>query len=441
MTELKDLGRAVMQTVDAGGFYFSRVATGGPWVFMAAVAVDETGGVAAAAQVPVPYKLSQSANVRAQTQYILENYRDGLATLGADFNDIVQVEQYVSYKAHADGYLEVSRAPGFLEQDRPSSALMASGDFWPVQCVVNPSAIAYIPGHGLKKEMALSGPPKPPLSELYGSHYSKEAPTGEIATAGPYIYTTITAVGGLTDVHEDAKVVPGVWWGNEIRNETRFGLKALAKKLGVVGSEVDNAMHCTVHLTHIDDLYELDLVWKNVFGDNPPARTVVPVRGLFMPRKEDARGHEENAIRVEMQFRSIRSGYDIEKQIITTDLETFGHEPVATRAGSLLWTSGQLGGGKDGLAGDGSTQAQLEEIFRRLEVICRAGGTSLDNLLRLRAYVTDPDDAQYVYAALKKAVPHNPPVVSITGVPGPLQVDGCTVIVDAVAHVPGTGGY
>lgn len=441
MTDIKDLGRTVMQTVDAEGFYFSRLATGGPWVFMASIAVDETGGVAEAAQVPVPYKLSQSAHSRAQTHFILDSYKEGLASVGADFNDIVQVEQYVSYKAHADGYLEVSRAPGYLEADRPSSALMTSGDFFPVECVVNPSAIAYIPGYGLKKETTFSNGPKPPLSELYGSHYAKESPTGEIAMAGPYVYTTITAVGGLDDVHPDAKVVPGVWWGNEIRNETRFGLKALATKLGVVGTEVANAMHCTVHLTHIDDLYELDLVWKKAFGDNPPARTVVPVRGLFMPRREGARGHEENAIRVEMQFRSIRPGYGIDKQIIETDLETFGHEPVATRAGSLLWTSGQLGGGRDGVAGNGSTEAQLEEIFRRLGVICAAGGTSLDNLLRLRAYVTDANEAGLVYAALKKAVPQNPPVVCVTGVPGPLQVEGCTVIVDAVAHVPGTGGY
>jgi len=160
-----------------------------------------------------------------------------------------------------------------------------------------------------------------------------------------------------------------------------------------------------------------------------------------MPRKEDARGHEEKALRVEMQFRSVRPGFGIDKQIIETDLETLGHEPVATRAGSLLWTSGQLGGGRNGVAGNGSTEAQLEEIFRRLDVICRAGGTSLDNLLRLRAYVTNADEAALVYAALKKAVPQNPPVVSVTGVPGPLQVEGCTVIVDAVAHVPGTGGY
>src|SRR5690606_33640121 len=99
MPDIKELGRRTMQTVDGGGFYFSRVAAGGPWVFMASTAVDGSGGVAPQAQVPVPYRLSQSAHVRAQTKFILDCYGEGLAELGATYDDVVQVEQYVAYKA------------------------------------------------------------------------------------------------------------------------------------------------------------------------------------------------------------------------------------------------------------------------------------------------------------------------------------------------------
>lgn len=441
MTDKQTSERRVLQTVNGGGLYYSRIAAAGPWIFMASTATDSSGGIAPEAQVPVPYTLSESAHSRAQTKFILDQYKLGMEELGGSFDDIVQVEQYVAFKAHADGYLEVRNGPGFMEQDRCSSALMASGDMIPAGCVVVPTAIAYAPGYDLKKEVAFSAGPKPTLSEKFGSHYAKESPTGEITIAGPYVYTTITAVGGLDDVHADVKVVPGVWWGNEIRNELRFGLEALAKKLAVAGTDIFNAMHCTVHLTHIDDLYEFDLVWQKVFGDRMPARTVVPVRGLFMPRLEGAKGHGEGAIRMELQFRAIRPGFGIEKEIVTTDLETLGHEPVATRAGSLLWISGQLGGGQAGVVGDGSAQTQLREIFRRLDVICKAGGTDLSNLLRLRAYVTDPLDSYHVYAALKDAVPESPPAVCITGVPGPLQVPGCSIIVDAVAHVPGSQGF
>jgi len=65
-----------------------------------------------------------------------------------------------------------------------------------------------------------------------------------------------------------------------------------------------------------------------------------------------------------------------------------------------------------------------------------AGGPDITNLLRLWAYVTDVRDSYAVYAALRDAVPSEPPCVCITGVPGPLQVPGCSVIADAVAYAP-----
>jgi hypothetical protein len=54
----------------------------------------------------------------------------------------------------------------------------------------------------------------------------------------------------------------------------------------------------------------------------------------------------------------------------------------------------------------------------------------------VRAFVTDVSDTYAVYAALKEAVPENPPCVAVTGVPSPLQVPGCSVVVDAVAYIP-----
>ena len=102
----------------------------------------------------------------------------------------------------------------------------------------------------------------------------------------------------------------------------------------------------------------------------------------------------------------------------------------------MLWVSGRIAGDGDGLKSGPSTANQLGHIFSRLEKICEVGGTSLRNLLRIRAYLTDVRDTGAVYAALKRAVPSDPPCVAITGVPGPLQWPGATVIVDAIAYVP-----
>lgn len=430
--------RIVRGLIDGNGLYYSRIAAGGPWIFLASTAADNKGLLAEEARVKPPYHLSPSAQVRYQTEYILNRYKEGLAELNSSFDDIVQVEQYIQMKAHADGYLEVSRGPGFLDHDRPSSALVSTGEFLPEGCVVNPTGIAVIPDpdRGIKKECAFSGQPYPGLPLSFGSHYEKEAPYGEITMAGPYVLCSIGAADIKVGLRPEVKVPYYVWWGNEIRNEARFAGEALAKKLGAVGSTLDNVVHCTVSLIEIEDLYELDLVWRRLFPTNPPARTVTPARGHFLPRIEGAKTHAEGAMKMELQFRSIRPGFGAKKEVVSTGVAPLSYESEAIKAGFLLWITGQLAGGTDGLRTEKNAHSQIEYIFGRLDEICRAGGTSLDNLLRLRAYVLDLGDSRSVYAALKRAVPTEPPCVCITSVPGPLQVPGASVIIDAVAYIP-----
>jgi enamine deaminase RidA (YjgF/YER057c/UK114 family) len=163
--------RSVTGVVDGGGFYFARTASAARFVFMAGPAVDATGRVADAARVPPPYQLSPSAHVRAQTRYIWNEFVRGLAEVGSSVRDVVQVEQYIQHKVHADGYLEVSRGPGLLVSDRPGSALIETGDFTPPDVVVSPTGIAIVPGPDFVKEITSSGLqygiPMPHLGGIY----------------------------------------------------------------------------------------------------------------------------------------------------------------------------------------------------------------------------------------------------------------------------------
>ena len=154
-------GRVVTDVVDGSGLYFSRLASGGGWVFFAGPAVDSSGELAAEARVKPPYHLSPSAHVRAQTRYIFSRLAAGLSELSSFLHDICQVGQYISWKAHADGYIEAHHGPEFLYRNRPNSALIETGDFVPEGCVVIPTGIAAIPGDGLKKEIDRSGLPTP----------------------------------------------------------------------------------------------------------------------------------------------------------------------------------------------------------------------------------------------------------------------------------------
>ena len=101
--------------------------------------------------------------------------------------------------------------------------------------------------------------------------------------------------------------------------------------------------------------------------------------------------------------------------------------------------SGQFAIDNDGEVLDKRTPGQLDHIFNeRIAQICKAAGTTMDNLLRVRGYVPDVNDSYAVYDALRRAVPSDPPCVCVTSVPGPLQVEGANVMLDAVAYVPGS---
>jgi enamine deaminase RidA (YjgF/YER057c/UK114 family) len=428
--------RQVHGLVDGDGLYFARAAAGGPYVFLASTAVDESGKLAADATVAPPYHTSPSAQVRAQTAYIFDRYKEALSAFGTTVNDIVQVEQYIERKAHADGYLEESRGPGNMERGRPGSALIATGEIGPDGCVVNPTGIAVIPGEGYEKKISGSGEQDPGQHPEFGEAYAEEPVYNEIVTAGPYVFT----VGDWSSdyesgIHPDARAPDWIWWGNEARSETEFIMNALRTRLESAGSSLEHTVHSTFFLIDPADQYEVDLVLRKHITGPPPARTVIPVRGLGTPRKEGVYTQAENAMKLESMFQSIKADGSIDREVVSTGAEQLGYQSEAIKAGPLLWTSGVLAGGPGGLDAGEDAASQAKHVFGRIGEICEAGGTSIDKLLRVRAYVLDESDDAAVYDGLREAVPSDPPCVSITAVPGPLQVPGCRVMIDAVAYV------
>jgi enamine deaminase RidA (YjgF/YER057c/UK114 family) len=256
-------GRVVKDVVDANGVYFSRAAAGGPYVFLASPAVDHTGSLAGEAHVKPPYHNSASAIVRAQSRYIWQRYKEALTALGSSVNDVVQVEQYIQRKAHADGYLVTSRGPGFMERGRPGSALIATGDFEPEGCVVNPTGIAIIPTDKITKQIVPVGDQDPGKRPEFGTAYAQEPIYNELVTAGQYVFTVgDTVIQYGMGIHGEAKVADWIWWGNEVRNEAQYIWKALRQRLEKAGTSLENVVHVTVFLIDIADQFEFDLVWQ-----------------------------------------------------------------------------------------------------------------------------------------------------------------------------------
>jgi 2-iminobutanoate/2-iminopropanoate deaminase len=432
-------GRRTQEVVDGSGLYFSRLAVAGPYAFLSSTAVDPTGRIAGDAQIAPPYSISPAAHIAAQTRYIFERYRELLSSVGTELNNMLQVEQWTPHKVYADRYLNVSRGRGFMDRGRPASAFVCTGDMLPEGVVITPMGIAVLPRKDLAKEILTVTPGYHDnlTRPVFGEAFQEEGPFNEVVAAGPFVFIVGDVIwpAGVTD--EGVRVPDFNWWGSAIRNEAEFLLTRLERYLGRAGCSLSDVVHSTVYLNDIEDLFELDEVWRKRFRSEPPARAVVPVRGLGVPRREAPKlRHSDGAVQMEHLTVAVRPGMGAKREVISIDGEPLLHQSEAIRAGNLLWISGQMAGGASGLFAGPDVNSQAEYLMNRLQAICEAGHTSIQNLVRLRGFVIDPEDAYAIYSALKHAVPTSPPTVAITGVPSPLPIPGCRVMLDGVAYVP-----
>jgi enamine deaminase RidA (YjgF/YER057c/UK114 family) len=434
-------GRRVSKLVDAGGVYASRLVSAGDFVFFAGTAVGEDGDIPARARPRPPYHLSASAQVREQTRFIFDEYKEGLVELGSSIDEVAQIEQYMLRKAHMDGYAQVARSQEFMGKRPPVSLITEVGEYLPDGAVINTTGMALIPDsdRGLVKEAGVSQKKDGVLHPGDKDFAVKNANRAfsEIITAGPYAFSTYIAIDYVSGILPEAKVPLWSAWENEVRKEAECSGKIMEPRLEATGSTWADMVNFTLILTDMDDLYEFDLVWKELVGDTPPSRTVFPIAGMAMRRVENVKGHEMGVCKMESQYRWLRPEYGVKREVISTGAATLGHESEAVKAGDLLWISNMVAGGPDGPISDLSTRAQLDHLFQRLEAVCEAGGTTLRNMVRIRAYVLSRAEGYAVYAAVKRAFPENPPCVSVSIVPAPLQVPGCTILLDGVAYVPG----
>jgi enamine deaminase RidA (YjgF/YER057c/UK114 family) len=418
--------RTVAGTIDAGGVYCSRVAAGGGFAFLAGTALDEHGRIPEAARPVAPYEQSPVAQARAQTRYIFDGYRDLLPGVGSSVQNICQLEQYVKLKVHADPYFNVALGPGYMDLGGPTAATAEVGEYFPEEAVINVTGWAIIPDEaaGFVKRYPGEDPANNP-----GRVFKP------IVEAGPYVMTTYFPTDNKTGLDPAVRVPDWNWRGSEIRSEAKYGLEVLQKRLDTLGSSLENIVNYTLFLADPADLYEFDETVRDALGGAPPpTRMIIPARGFANPRREGAFGHEQGAARMELQVRAFRPGHGTEKTVVAGPGNGFGYQSAGIRVGPLLWLSNQFADQDQ----PSSAAEQVENILDQIQSTCRTAGTDLSNVLRIRALVRERGDALAVYAAVKKAIPRDPPTVTIIAVGPQMYVSGRSVALDAVAVVEGT---
>lgn len=429
-------GRQVAEVTDSGDVYASRAVAAGPLVFFGGTAYGAEGDLAQDAMVEPPYHLSPAAAVTAQGSYLFDRIAGHLEALGSEMDQIVQVEQFIPAKAYADGH--VTNRSRYLATARPTTMMGATGPVAPEGAVLAMFGIAARPAAGCSKELA----PLPPgeaggaidWSQL-GEAYKDGPPYTDVVLAGPYVFVTgdVTLDATTGQVEAAARVADWIWAGSEARNEAAVLLERLALRLQRLGAALDEVVHVTLFVTDIADIYEIDQSWERLFGPHPPARTVVPVRGLGVPRREGTgMGHGDRAVKLEHQVRAIRPDQGVTIERLQTPAGRLAFESEAVKAGSLVWLSHQYPRTTAGA----SVETQVDEVLAQVAQVCTEAGTSLDSLAQLRVFCQNESTAGVVAAKLRQLIPHEPPVVGVMTVPGPLLVPGAELFVDGVIQVP-----
>jgi enamine deaminase RidA (YjgF/YER057c/UK114 family) len=414
--------REVVGTIDADEIYGSTVAAGGGYVFFSATAVDESGRLAQAARPPAPYASSAAAQAQTQARVIFERLEALLPKVGSSVGDIVQIEQYVKLKVHADSYFKVATGKSYLGKAVPVAATAQVGAYVPADAVVAVTGLAIVPDEA-------SGFVKAEPEDAAAATNRKFS---ELITAGPYGFTTIFPSDRKSGLPEAARTPSWIWSGSEIGAEAKWGLEELAGRLASVGASFEDLVDYTLFLTDSGDLFEWDQALRAVAGDIAPTRTVIPSRGYALPRREGAFGHEDGAPRMEVQFRFRRPDQGVARQVADGPGAGLGYQSAGMRLGPLLWVSSTVA---DEKYLDKHADAQVEDVLAKLATTLSNGGSDLGQTLRLRVLLTRPKDAKAVNDAIRRAIPHDPPAVSIAIVPTALPVAEATVAVDAVALV------
>jgi enamine deaminase RidA (YjgF/YER057c/UK114 family) len=227
-----------------------------------------------------------------------------------------------------------------------------------------------------------------------------------------------------------------VWNGTDIRLQAEFLITSrLRPGLEAGGSSLKNAVKAQVYLTDIDDLPEFMDVWNSHFADSPCALTVVATKGLALLESK-----------IEINILGVRDDGKIKKEPIEhKPSAAMRLGPAAVRAGDLLCLSALYAADENGAiasvrAAAGlrhlgvPAQRQMKAILDTAEDICRAGGTSLSNVVRAHHFVGDLGS---VYPALTIWHKKLQAPIPFGAVRTKLPIPGCDIVLDMWAYAPG----
>jgi enamine deaminase RidA (YjgF/YER057c/UK114 family) len=399
----------------------------GSWLFFTGhEATDFENGIAPSVAGLPGMPLGGAPRYLREGRFIVDRFAKLIAAEGGDLKHIVRVDQYYPSAECVNPYQRARKA--LLKEFVPPSTSVLMEEMLVEGANMNVSLLAVIPGAG--RETRAAQPKDVPVPQHSGFIAS--------LVSGDYVFVAgqMPNNEAMTGLHPKAYRPPNALWnGTDIRLQTELLVERLSDGLQAGGSSLKNAIKAQVYLCDINDMPEFMDVWNSHFGSNPCALTVVATKGLALVESK-----------IEINIFGVRDDAKTKKQIIEhKPSEAMRVGPAAVRAGDLLCLSALYAADQNGAlpavqksAGlhylGVPAQNHMRPILEAASAICRAGGTSLDNVVRAHHFV---GDLHSVYPALrvwKEKLGDTP--LPFGAVRTKLPIPGCDIVLDMWAYVP-----
>lgn len=398
------------------------------WVFVSGtMATDFQTGLPAEARANDAIPLAGEDALIRETRFIFDSIEAVVKAGGASLENAVRIDSFPVKREAIDAYHVVRREK--IDPPRPASTSVGVKGLLATNASTQVELVAIIPEGDLQKTGVNSDKIPQPLAG-----YSPAVVAGDfIFLAGQ------VATDWKTGLAPEARVDPNFWEGNRIDRETRYTLKNMAITLEEAGSSMDDVVKAQIYLRDMNDLPRFTRAWNEFFPGGGPAKTIYTI---------DALGVTEGLI--EIGFVALRSNGKTKKQVINTDAartSPFG-DVQAVRAGDFLFLSGLMAADANGLVEKARVNpaypydkdpaaVQMDDIMEQAQAICHAAGTDLRNAVRMLTVHTDLSESYRASATAAKYFPDGFPASTTLEVRGPLQVPGCTVMVDLWVAIDG----
>jgi enamine deaminase RidA (YjgF/YER057c/UK114 family) len=418
-----------------GKVAFAQGMRAGRWVFATGLmAQDFVNGIAPdvlaerAPHAGAPKREREAAR-------IFQNLDAVLQAAGTARDNLVRTDQYYTNVQAVPPY-QAARREVLGGRIPPSTSIAQAGLLLP-GADMTVQAIAVIPQTGFEPQHLRH-------EQLKGRPTSGYSPA---LTVGDFVFVpgiTALAIGDeprRNGMAAAAMMAEGVQWGGQpIKLEAEFIItQRVIPSLQLAGAGLADVVHAQVYLTEPAEYSAFNEVWQRHFGASGPAFSIIPCIAHGLAPYD---GH------IEINVMAVKPGGTTARRHVDAGVATaFRAQPQAVRAGDLLCLSGLMAIDRDGLVAtaqadarqpwfSSSSEAQAACIIDSIELLCRAAGTSLQNVVRVQQYHVDLAEFFPVYKVWERRLGGRPLPFSAIQVPAPLPVPGATVMIEAWAYVP-----